>query len=59
MHIPTKGIQKLDGAFKKKYDKELISKNLGQFHSDFDMKNCKNIDAVESIFLGKNVTLIN
>lgn len=53
IHIKDKDIKTLSEAFKVKYDRELIGKNMGQFHSDFDMKGCSNIYAKRSIFLGK------
>jgi hypothetical protein len=53
IHISDKDISKLEKIFKEKYNRDLIGKNLGQFHSDFDIKGCKNIVAVESVFLGK------
>ena len=53
IHIEDDNIQKLRYAFNKKYDKELIGKNMGQFHSDFNINNCKNIVSVASVFLGK------
>ena len=59
----------LGAAFREKYGRELIGKDLGQFHTDFDMggsymieggelkpctKKCKGeLLAVESMFLGK------
>ena len=61
MHIKDKDIATLSGAFTAKYGRELIGKNMGQFHSDFDIKykdngieyECKNVIARRSIFLGK------
>lgn len=53
MHIDNDKITKLADLFKSKYNRELIGKNLGQFHSDFDFKSDKDPVAVESIFLGK------
>jgi hypothetical protein len=53
MHLKDADIPKLSELFKAKYDTELIGKNMGQFHSDFDLKGCDNIIAVRSIFLGK------
>ena len=60
-------------AFKKKYGRELIGKNLGQFHTDFEfassfsnvngkLERCKiksqgDIKAVQSVFLGKKAYL--
>jgi len=65
MHLKDVDIPKLSEIFKAKYNKELIGKKMGQFHSDFgledelnldtngDAKDCENIIAVRSIFLGK------
>ena len=53
IHISNNDIVKLENVFKNKYNRDLIGKNLGQFHSDFSIEGCKNIVAVESIFLGK------
>ncbi|RLN51642.1 hypothetical protein BBJ28_00024311 [Nothophytophthora sp. Chile5] len=44
----------LSDSFREKYGKELIGKQMGQFHVDFNLKGSKgNIFAKESIFLGK------
>lgn len=53
MHLKDVDISKLSNSFKSKYNRELIGKDLGQFHSDFQMDDCKDIIAIESIFLGK------
>ena len=54
MHIQEKDIPKLEELFMEKYNRELIGKGMGQFHSDFDSDIIKkNIKATESIFLGK------
>lgn len=53
IHIKDEDISKLSSIFKTKYNKELIGKNLGQFHSDFQLDGCKDIIANASIFLGK------
>jgi len=55
MHIDDKDIQILQKEYNKKYKRELIGKNMGQFHSDFKIKDydLKEIYAIESIFLGK------
>jgi hypothetical protein len=61
IHIEDKDITVLEKLFKIKYNKNLIGKNMGQFHSDFKLldkkeegaKGCKNIIAIDSIFLGK------
>ena len=55
MHIDYDAVPRLAEAYKKYYSKELIGKDLGQFHVDFELKGSKgNIYAKESIFLGKN-----
>jgi hypothetical protein len=61
LHIKDQDIEKLSNIFKEKYGRELIGKNMGQFHSDFEIKyekngkqlKCKNVIARRSIFLGK------
>ena len=35
MHIRVQDLEKLQNEFKKKYNRELVGSNLGQFHSDF------------------------
>ncbi len=54
MHIEESHIEMLREAFTKKYDKELIGKQMGQFHCDFEVpKGGANPVSIESIFLGK------
>ena len=55
MHIDDDKIDELSVLYGAKYNKELVGKNLGQFHSDFKHKNglAKNVVSVKSIFLGK------
>jgi hypothetical protein len=58
MHIIRSHIKTLSEAYKSKYDRDLIGKNMGQFHSDFDYKlpngkSPKDIYSVESYFLAK------
>jgi hypothetical protein len=60
MHIVNDKIQLLSEKFEKKYGRELIGKNMGQFHCDFakrkvDGKEIEGEEVVstESIFLGK------
>jgi hypothetical protein len=49
-------VNKLANAFRDKYGRELIGKNLGQFHSDFSMKDaCGDIYSIESYFIGQKV----
>ena len=54
MHIEDRHIEPLSELYKIKYNRELIGKNMGQFHSDFSSDIIvKDIIAVKSIFLGK------
>ena len=54
IHIDSHQIERLAQEFQKKYGRELIGKQMGQFHTDFDMDGAVgDIHAVQSIFLGK------
>ncbi len=54
MHIKECDIDILAKKYQEIYNRELIGKSMGQFHSDFDSDIIKkNICAIESIFLGK------
>lgn len=53
MHMLDRDIPKLVKLFKEKYGKELIGKNMEQFHSDFSLGTCKNVVAIRSYFLAK------
>ncbi|DAZ99693.1 TPA: hypothetical protein N0F65_000871 [Lagenidium giganteum] len=54
MHIDYDAVPRLAEAYKQTYNKELIGKNMGQFHVDFSLKGSNgNVYAKESIFLGK------
>ena len=53
VHMMKKNINVLSDLFRKKYQKESIGENMGQFHSDFEMDGCTNVISVASIFLGK------
>lgn len=54
MHIDRDQITKLSDAFRVKYNRELIGKNMGQFHTDFELDGSEGeVFATESIFLGK------
>lgn len=54
MHIKECDIKTLAEKYKEVYHRELIGKNMGQFHSDFDSDVIvEDIHATESIFLGK------
>ena len=55
MHIEDDKIELLSNAFREKYGRELVGKDLGQFHCDFDYEHDKGTlpVSVESVFLGK------
>ena len=54
MHIEKYNLTTLASRFKYKYGRELIGTNLGQFHSDFDLKpESTNVRSVEAYFIGK------
>ena len=54
LHMFNKDIDILAKEFKKRYNRELIGKNLGQFHSDFaEITKCIPSLAYKSIFVGK------
>ncbi|EAX90399.1 hypothetical protein TVAG_196470 [Trichomonas vaginalis G3] len=54
MHIFNEDIPRLAQEFQKRYGRELIGKNLGQFHSDFaEITKDKQSLAYKSIFCGK------
>lgn len=57
MHMKNTSVKILDNLFREKYKRELIGKDLGQFHSDFELKvngkEAENVVSVESYFLGK------
>ena len=54
MHIDSDKVNILSDLYKVKYDKELIGKNMCQFHVDFSSDIIKgDIKSVKSIYLGK------
>ena len=69
MHVPSKDTPRLIEAFRKKFGRNLIGEQLGQFDTDFEFKDAwhlsdgryqkvgkggqKNVRAVRSVFLGK------
>jgi hypothetical protein len=54
MHVVNKDIVGLSKLYRGRYGRELIGKNMGQFHSDFASDKLEgDIWSVESIFLGK------
>ncbi len=57
MHLHNAAIPVLQAEYKAMYNRELIGKAMGQFHTDFSVGDAKATDilAVESIFVGKKV----
>ena len=54
LHMNMDDVPLLESAYRDRYNKELNGKNLGQFHTDFDLANAATeIYAIKSIFLGK------
>ena len=53
IHLEDSDIKKLSEIYKNKYQRDLIGKYLGQFHSDFDVKGLSNIVSKKNISLGK------
>ena len=54
IHIDNSKIEYLGQEFQKKYGRELIGKQMGQFHTDFDLEDSVgDIVASETIILGK------
>ena len=53
MHIDENHIPILEKEYNKIHGRELIGKGMGQFHTDFDLGNCDDVVAIESVFLGK------
>ena len=54
MHIESSKIKGLSDEYRKKYNRELIGEDMGQFHTDFESDIIKkNIHSKESYFLGK------
>jgi len=49
IHMLNKDVEKLGFEFKNKYNTDLIGENLGMFHSDFDMANCKDVVSIKHI----------
>ena len=53
IHMDEDKVQPLAELYEKKYNKPLIGKKLGQFHSDFEFEGMKDIRSVGLITLGK------
>jgi hypothetical protein len=50
-----KDVTKISELFKNKYERDLIGKRLGQFHSDFASIDGSESFAIRSIFSGKKI----
>ena len=58
MHLEDKDIKKLEDLYYEKYNRVIKGENMGQFHSDFEIKGCKyEVKSKTSIFLGKKCYL--
>lgn len=55
MHIQDDHVDILRTKFSEKYGREIIGKNMGQFHGDFDIPGGSNVKSVEFIAVGKKV----
>ena len=53
MHIYNEHVPLLADSFRQKYGRELIGKQMGQFHIDFDLEGCTDIYSERFIGLGK------
>lgn len=54
MHINTDCVEPLGKLFNEKYGRELIGKDMGQFHTDFDLDGAETeIKSIDCVFLGK------
>ena len=53
IHIDEEAVLPLAKVYEEKYGKQLIGKNLGQFHCDFDFTGMDDIRSVGLIVLGK------
>lgn len=61
IHIRDSDIKLLGNIYRNKYHKTLIGKELGQFHTDFELiadgLKCNSVVSFQSIFLGKKAYL--
>ena len=53
IHMCSHDVPLLSDYFKQKYNRELIGKNMGQFHNDFDLNNCRDVSSELFVGLGK------
>ena len=49
IHMLQKDVDTLGEAYKEKFGRDLIGKNLGQFHTDFEMEGCKEVHSIKHI----------
>jgi len=52
IHMLKKDVEPLAKAYREEYNRELVGKNLGQFHTDFSMEDCKDVYSIKHIPLG-------
>ena len=57
LHIHEDELDGLAADFKARYGRDLVGKQLGQFHTDFDLGGCHSVIAKRAIFLGKKCYL--
>lgn len=55
LHMKASDVDKLSKCFREKYNRELIGKQCGQFHGDFNFNGTRDIVSVKSIFIGKKI----
>jgi len=53
LHIDLENVPVLEKLFKQKYNRNLIGDQMGEFHSDFEMDNCRDVYSECLIALGK------
>lgn len=53
MHMHDKDIPYISKLYKDKYNRDLIGKQFGQFHSDFEIDGANDVHSSRAIFLGK------
>ncbi len=52
-HLLREQLPTLTNAFTKKYGREILGNDMGQFNCDFEIDGCENVYADKSIFLAK------
>jgi hypothetical protein len=53
IHMYSKDVTPLSDAFRAEHNRELVGSDMGNFHTDFDLGNCKDIHSEKCITLGK------